>query len=172
MDLFAHPRHVSSLCQLVSHSNLVTLMLNGVGLDDYALMELAKVLPSSTIRSLQCNGNNIGPTGANVIANIAKHFHIDVLSICNGQKVKAANLPFPDEENSETSDGEGEGGHGGADRRQHGDNYDDTLSYVDTDLFDGEESDDQDEDEDEEVQRKSLSLFSKMARMSWKAKKK
>lgn len=74
------------LSSVFTSSALHTMKLNGCGITDEGLQEIAKgVAASETLRSVELSDNHFGPTGANWVASLSRRFYIDDLVLRNGE---------------------------------------------------------------------------------------
>lgn len=150
-DLLVTPASCVALARLIETGGLNTLLVNNCGVNDRGFMELTRGASlSRTIRSLELSDNHIGPTGANWAATVNKVFFLDTLTIGAGFHSSA---PFKrkgdpslssvfDEMESKAAESTREGTDPGKGAAQNDDDSLDLRSYLDTDLFDGEEDDD------------------------------
>lgn len=163
LDVSHNPELLVSLpaCQTMAHlierGHLSTLLLNDCGVNDRGFNELTRgATLSRTMRNLELSGNHVGPTGANWAATANTVFFVDTLEISGGYHSSA---PFkkkgdptltsifdefesrvPVDSRAGTDEGKGQGG-------DAGDGYGSDLdSYLDTDLFDGEDEENYPED--------------------------
>lgn len=169
LDISGHPHllRASKHCQLmadaISLGGLFKLSIENTGLRDNGMLILSKsILQSPTLRELNVSNNYIGSTGANVVANLAKSFFVDSLSV-QCAKARTAPLRFDGKEvESELGD---DADVVAAAMETHmrmedvgSDSIlnDDDSSFVDNDMYDGEESDEEPEDMDIEEERKAV----------------
>lgn len=191
IDLSGHPflmastAHCEIFADMLMASRLGHLGLNNVGLKDSGLLALQKAIASSSsLKDLQLSGNAIGPTGANVVANLAKTFFCDMLSI-HRQKIKLAPLLKPrdgleaaqwDTDDISLLTGAQETKTATRSRASVSTavDVDDENSFVDHDMFDGEESEDDDEAEEDEAELPAIKEEASPARsrslFGWKSK--
>lgn len=74
------------ISNIFTSSALQTVKLNGCGITDEGLQEIAKgVAASETLRSVELSDNHFGPTGANWVASLSRRFYIDDLVLRNGE---------------------------------------------------------------------------------------
>lgn len=149
-DLLVAPASCQVLAQLIETGGLSTLLANNCGVNDRGFMELTRGASlSRTIRSLELSDNHIGPTGANWAATANKVFFLDTLTIAGGFHSSA---PFKkkgdpsmssvfDEFESKAAESTREGTEPGGRGPAQDDDSLGLQSYLDTDLFDGEDDD-------------------------------
>jgi hypothetical protein len=77
--------------ELIEHSEIVDLDISHCGLREAGLMLLSPSMEKSlSLRSIDLSANQLGPTAANVIANLHKQFYSDVLQLGPSLRVKSA----------------------------------------------------------------------------------
>jgi hypothetical protein len=137
-----------AMAQLLERGGLHTVLLNSCGVNDRGFMELTRGASNSrTVKSLELSGNRVGPTGANWAATANKVFFMDTLTIAGGYHASAPFKKKGDPSLSSVFDEEEESRNAGSVRagsdegKAQAEDYlsDGIESYVDTDLFDGED---------------------------------
>jgi hypothetical protein len=149
---------------MIETSALMTLQLNGCGINDRGYMELTRAASySRTLRNLEVSENLIGPTGANWTATANRVFYCDMLDVAAGFKASAPfkkkfgdsslssvmdEMEAPEYGKSKNAGAQQDGTGRGADKMDFADDnsLEDFAEFEDTDLFDGEEDDADDED--------------------------
>ncbi|KAJ1422346.1 hypothetical protein B484DRAFT_452422 [Ochromonadaceae sp. CCMP2298] len=147
------------MAQLIQVSALRTLLLNNCGISDRGFMAIttaAAIAPY--LRNLELSGNRIGPTGLNWAGTTSKVFFMDKLDLGGGFKSSAPfkrkgdpSLASVFDESEKRVARTGEVG----ERVEKEEGEEDSVgTYQDTDLFEGEEEED-DYEQDEEGEQES-----------------
>ena len=149
-DLLVSVPACQTMAQLIERGHLTTLLLNDCGVNDRGFSELTRGASlSRTLRNLELSHNHVGPTGANWVATANTVFFLDAMEIAGGYHSSAPFKKKGDptmssvfdefevravaDSRAGTEENKGQAG-------DAGDGYGSDLdSYLDTDLFDGED---------------------------------
>jgi hypothetical protein len=165
------------LSDILEHGNLTALDITNTGLREGGLMMIAKAMEKSKqLRRIDFSENRLGPTAANMVANLHKQYYADVIRITPGHFKSAPDLfaassvstgnpnnAFMDwNDDDELNPVEALKRRKRKNRRawlansmrrskgnqQSDESESDASSFVDTDLFDGEEDNESTADDD------------------------